>query len=156
MTAMRKTKNKNQKKRRRGGKNIFWLVKNRRTNELILFSRKPYLMHVPKEFHCNEDLQWFSVYSECYPNVKVAKRMRVDDETPIMVKLAICDNEPDMYIQRYKDCLFINSHLLTYYIGGKREVTKVPHSFRISNKLFPDVTEESGIVGVKIVSLKSN
>lgn len=152
MTVMRKTKNKNQKKRRRSGKNIFWLVKSRRTNELILFSRKPHLM----EFHCSGDLQWFSVYSKCYPNIKVAKRIEIDNKTPIMVKLAICDNEPDMYIQRYKDCLFINSHLHTFYIGGRREVTEVPHVFRISNKLFPDVTEKSGIVGIKIVSLKSN
>lgn len=148
---MNKTKNKNQKKRRRSGKNIFWLVKSRRTNELILFSRKPCLMQVPKEFHCNGDLQWFSVYSECYPNMKVAERMEIDDKTPIMVKLVICDNEPDMYIQRYKDCLFINRHTQTYYIGGKEKVTEVPHAFRISNKLFPDVTEESGIVGVKII-----
>ena len=144
---MRKTKNKNQKKRRRSGKNIFWLVKSRRTNELILFSRKPYLMQMS-----NGDIQWFSVYSECYPNVKVAKRMEVDDKSPIMVKLVICNHEPDMYIQRYKDCLFISSHIHTYYIGGKIKATEVPHIFRISNKLFPDVTEERGIVGIKIVS----
>lgn len=148
---MKKTKHKNQRKRRRSGKNLFWLVKSRRTNELILFSRKPYLMQMPKEYQYKEDCCWFSVYSECHPNIKVAERMEIDDETPIMVRLEICNYEPDMYIQRYKDCLFINSHTQTYYIGGKEKVTEVPHVFRISNKLFPDVTEESGIVGVKII-----
>ena len=93
-----------------------------------------------------------SIYAECYPPLKVGERIPVDCETPVEVKLIICNTEPDMYIQRYKDCLFINSRLETYYIGGDRhrKVTEVPHSFRISNKLFPDVTEESGIVGVKI------
>jgi len=146
---MTKTKNKNSRKHRRSGKNLFWLVRSIRTNELILYSRKPYLMQLPKG-----NFYWFSVYSECYPSIKVAERMEIDNKTPIMVRLEICNHEPDMYIQRYKDCLFINSHTQTYYIGCKEKVTEVPHVFRISNKLFPDVTEKSGIVGIKIISLK--
>lgn len=146
---MTKTKNKNRRKRRRSGKNLFWLVRSISGNELILYSRKPYLMQLTKGNFC-----WFSVYSECYPGIKVAERMEIDNKTPIMVRLEICSHEPDMYIQRYKDCLFINSHTQTYYIGSKGKVTEVPHVFRISNKLFPDITEKSGIVGIKIISLK--
>ena len=147
MAQSNKVKNKNQKKRRWSGKNIFWLVMSKRGPYPILYSRKPYLVY----FNENHEY-WFSVHSECYPNINTAKRLQVDSKTPVPVKLIICNDNPDMYIQRYKDCLFIKSRLETYY-RGVQKVTEVPHGFRISNKLFPDVTEESGIVGVKIVKI---
>ena len=146
MPASSKTKNKNQKKRRRGGKNLFWLVMNKRGHYPILYSRKPYICSYEDQEY------WFSVYSESYPNLHAAERLQVDSETPVPVKLIICNDNPDMYIQRYKDCLFIGSSTQTYYRGGKK-VTEVPHNCWISNKLFQDVTDESGIVGVKIVKI---
>ena len=144
MTHARKTRNKNQKKRRRKSKNLFWLVW-RRNGFLVLYSRKPYIY--------NGD--WFSLSSECYPNCEVAKNINVGFLTPVPVKLIICATDPDMYIQRYKDCLFISRYVQTAYIGGRPDkmIKEVPHGFRISSKLFPDVTEESGIVGVKIVNI---
>lgn len=152
-----KTKHKNAKKHRRGGRNIFWLVRSTRTNELLLFSRKPVVEKAPekwKDCYKNE-VYWSSSYSEYYPNNQVGERIRVDHIIPIPVKLIICNDNPDMYIQRCKDCLFICSRLETCYIGGNRDrkVTRVPHSQRISNRLFLDVTEESGIVGIKIIKI---
>ena len=153
-----KTRRKNLRKRKRGGKNIFWLVMSTRGKEAILFARKPYKdTWISKEYikDYKDAFRWFSIHGEYYPHNRVLERIPVDHLTPVKVKLIICGENPDLWIQRYKDCLFVNSHLETYYIGGNRnrKVTQVYHNFRLSNKLFPDVTEESGIVGVKIVKI---
>jgi len=153
-----KTKHKNAKKHRRGGKNLFWLVRSTRTNGLILFSRKPVVEKAPEKWkdRYENGVYWSSFYSEYFlNNHQVGERIQVDHIIPIPVKLIICNDNPDMYIQRCKDCLFICSHLETYYIGGNRnrKVTRVPHSQRISNKLFLDVTEESGIIGIRIIKI---
>lgn len=151
-----KTKNKNQKKRRRGGKNEFWLVMDTRCNQPLLFARKPYKISAPNTEYawCYKDgFYWFSRYGEYYPSLNVMDRLQFGHKTPIKVKLVICDDEnPDLYIQRWKDCLFFSGRIERLWICGDkdREVIRVSHNLRLSNKLFPDITEESGIVGVKI------
>lgn len=147
-----KTKRKNAKKRKRGANNLFWLVMDTEYRRPVLFARKPY-KHTWAGVKNLDGFRWFSIHGRFYLSDKVLDRIPADHLNPVKVKLIICNETPDLWIQRYKDCLFANSYLVTYYIGGdrKRKVTQVPHSFRLSNKLFPDVTEESGIVGVKIV-----
>lgn len=152
-----KCRHKNAKKRRRGHRNLFWLVLSTEGAGIVsLFARKPNKEKIPNDEYrkyYTEDFRWGSNHSVYHPNGSVRNRLPVDKLVPTKVRLVICNDNPDLYMQRYKDCLFVNSHLVTYYIGGdrNRKVTQVPHTFRLSNKLFPDVTEESGIVGLKIV-----
>ena len=155
---MNKTKNKNLRKRRRKGKNVFWLVlsTDKYFHHPLLFSGMPHrypLYNYLEDY--DEGWRWISwQHSVYYPKTYSLEGVSVDKYTPIRVKLEICDKEPDMYIQRWKDCLFINSRTEMYYthgIFGKKKHVQVPHDFRISNKLFPEITEKSGIVGVVIV-----
>ncbi len=85
-----------------------------------------------------------------------------------MVRLRLCaeGEEPDLFIQRVADNLFIfcttisvgrwkpreGGKIKTAILGKHRfvEEKEVPHVNRISNKLFPEVTEESGVTGVMI------
>lgn len=151
-----KTKRKNQKKHRRGGKNTFWLVMSTRCMEPLLFARKPYkipILDPEYEVRYKDGYYWFSRYGEYYPSLNVMNRLQFDHKTPIKVKLAVCNENPDLYIQRWNDCLFVSNKLERSFIGGymDRELIRVSHNLMLSNKLFPEVTEESGIVGVKIV-----
>lgn len=150
----------------RSGKNEFWLVDSTRKNvfEPLLYSRKPYLIDWSfselKDDYKDEKI-WFSCHSKSYPNKDILERIPEAKVSPVPVKLIIAGDyinngiveKPDMYIQRYNDCLFINTHTETVYEGcdENRKTVRVPHAYRISNKLFPDIVEESGIVGVKIV-----
>ena len=62
-----KTKRKNQKKHRRGGKNMFWLVMSTRGTEPLLFARKPYktpIDNVEYVGHYKDGYYWFSRYDE--------------------------------------------------------------------------------------------
>ena len=89
------------------------------------------------------------------------------DTEPVPVRLVLADelSRPDVYVQREKDNLYLHWRLETFKHYVRRfksrwmpwfwnyrevEVTRVPHDFRISNKLFPEITEESGIVGMDI------
>ena len=150
----------NKRIRRRCGKNLFWLVKSTyKCNESpILFSRKPHLVNWPyHQYEYEEQNIWMASHEEYFPKQNILERIPEAKNGPVPVKLIIggCfgENKPDMYIQRYNDNLFISTHTETVYLGGidGEKVVRVPHLFRISNKLFPDVTEESGIVGVIIV-----
>ena len=157
-----KTRSKNIRKKRRNGKNIFWVVLStyKGNNIPLLFSREPVRRKVlgfKEEF--DEDWQWFSVHSQYWPYKNGLKNVVVDKYTPVKVMLELCKDgdECDMYIQRYHDCLFISSHLSSYRCGSdffSKLHVQVPHNFMISNKLFPEVTEKSGVKGVKIVHYK--
>lgn len=164
-----KTQSKNAKKHRRSSKNLFWLARDRRKGVkcLILFHRKPSLHTYFSEQWRDDyvDGKWWESWHDYYhlDGKEVMDRFSdIDYDTePVPVKLILAGikcwdgvNEvPDLYIQRYRDCLFIGKKYYRSWIGGnkKRECINIPHAVRISNKLFPDLTEESGIVGVKIV-----
>ena len=59
------------------------------------------------------------------------------------------NNNPDLLIQRIKSNLFISVETVKYIKRGK-EVIELRYPTRISNKLFPGITEKDGIIGVKI------
>ena len=154
---MSKTRNKNRRHRRRNGMNIFWLVlsTDKGCNRPILFSREPH-QHPETTYRewYDDGWKWISWHGTYYPPKDGVKYATPNKYKPIKVKLELCDDNPDMYIQRYKDCLFISSFISSYRWGGDGFTKlhyEVPHSYRISNKLFPEVTEKSGIVGIKIV-----
>ena len=159
---MNKTRNKNKRKRRRNGKNIFWLVlgTGRFSGVPMLFSREPHQYYKLASFaDYVTNWIWFCNHSLYFPKENILERINVDTELPIKVKLELCDDEPDMYIQRYKDSLFISTYIetyYTYYIFVRKKHVQVTHVNRISNKLFPEVTEKSGIVGVRIVPFDIN
>lgn len=148
----------NGRRHRRGSKNLFWLVNTRRIGlkEPILFNRKPHLETYPNAKYLDnykDKKFWFSIYGQSYPPIGVLERFPEAKETPIPVKLFVVEDNPDMYIQRYKDSLFINNRLETYYTYGillKHKHVRVPHNNRISNRLFTDSAKEGAIVGVKI------
>lgn len=163
-----KTQSKNARHRRRSGKNLFWLARDRRGSKyLILYHRKPTLRDyfVANYRHEFVDGKWWESFHETHHlhTKSILERFSdIDYDTePVPVKLILMgikcwdgvEEKPDMYIQRYRDCLFIYTNYYESWIGGdkKRKCLNVPHNMRISNKLFPDITEESGIVGVKIV-----
>jgi hypothetical protein len=125
-----------------------------------MYCRKPYKEKVFDEYreYYEFDWRWWSsCHDDHYPNNDSGLLDRItglSKTEPIRVKLIIYSGEkPDFYIQRVGENLYMSSHLSVYYIGGNRnrKVVEVPHGCRISNKLFPDVVDESGIVGVRIV-----
>lgn len=150
----------NKRKKNRGYKNLFWLVKSTSigSRELILYNRKPYKEMLPHDYiyakNYHDESRWWSSHSENYPNNETIERFPgITHNDLIPVELIIDNDNPDMLIQRKKDNLFISSGT-TKYIKGGREVVELRYPTRISPKLFPEVTEESGIVGVKIYEKK--
>jgi hypothetical protein len=59
-----------------------------------------------------------------------------------------------MFIQRKGDNLFISNDKVRIIKWSFKIITELKYPTRISPKLFPEVTEESGIVGVKIYEKK--
>ncbi len=150
------TKKHNQRKRNRGYKNLFWLVRSTRigSKDLILYNRKPYKYPVSGEYaseYCG-GVRWISGHSESYTSGDLINRFpEIDYETLIPVKLIIdSDNSPDMLIQRKKDNLFISNSKVKVIKGTGEEIHELRYPTRISPKLFRDITEELGIVGVRI------
>ncbi len=144
-------------------KNLFWVV--RETTkvcepDLIVFNKKPTLIDVnyiaPEYADFYQDgKSWYSNHGSLFMDNKRDKRFSdiTWNSDPIPVKLIIVSDNPDFYIQRYKDCLFIDRRIsiCICFRNGKYVNEKyVEHNFRISNKLFPNITEESGIIGVKV------
>ena len=145
-------------RKNRKGKNLFWLARSTRkgSRELLLFNREPYKIDwsfspYADEYH--DKKIWFSCHGESYPGNKVCltKFLDVTYEKAIPVKLIIDNDNPDMFIMRLRDNLFIDSftHKVIYGSQGKEKI-EIRHELRISNKLFPEVTDETGIVGVRI------
>ena len=142
-------------------KNLVWIVRETYKAcrpELIVFNKKPTLIDdsIPEHADIYQSGKWwYSIHGCIFYDDKFDKRF--SDITwysdPIPVKLIIVSDNPDFYIQRYKDCLFMDQRISTCicFRNGKYVNKKyVKHEFRISNKLFPDITEESGIIGVKL------
>jgi len=137
--------------------NKFWLVKSleERSRSYEMFNGVPHrVLYSDIKF-------WTARHGHCYLGEQsLGKVTDITSETePVQVKLVQTDNDiPDFYVQRYGDCLFINYRTEKYYkpckrklIGWKHiEVERVPHIYQISNKLFPEITEESGIVKFNI------
>lgn len=140
-------KDKHKRKKTRGERNLFWLVKSTEYNILLLFNRKPYKRRVSwwkrLFYDYKEDFVWESVHGCSY--LHVDQFPSISRLCPIPVHLIIIkdDMEADMFIQRIKDNLFIDN--------SKTSLKR--HYFRISNKLFPEITEKSGVVKVKLVAI---
>ena len=144
--------------------NKFWVVKSlsERSNEYELFNS------IPSRYAYKELKYWGARHSHCYLGKQTYEKFAdVDRSTePVEVRLVPTDSEtPDIYVQRYRDCLFINNRLERYYSPRRRtlfgrkfkilgwkyvECERVPHIYRISNKLFPEITEECGPVKFNI------
>ena len=141
--------------------NIFWLVRGTEIvyrPELMVYNKKPKkIKYFLPEYQHEYDggLFWHSYHGYVCLNDRYDKRFsditRYDD--PVAVTLVIDNENPDFYIQRYKDCLFISNRKSTcirFKNGKDVREEYVAHDNRISNKLFPDITEDSGIVGVRL------
>lgn len=148
------TKKHNQRKRKRGEKNLFWLVKSTMvgSTQLLLFNRKPYKISYPEYDRYKDKSMWFSIHGETYlKNDAVNKFSNASQDNSIPVRLLIVSGEdnPDLLIQRIKNNLFISEGTVKYIERGK-EIIELRYPTRISNKLFPGITEKDGIIGVKI------
>ena len=151
----------NKRKKNRGYKNLFWLVKNTiiGSRELILYNRKPYKEKLSPDYeyaeHYHDKSRWYSLHDQSYPGKSTIERFpEIDHNSLVPVELVIDNNNPDLLIQRKKDNLFISGYTVRMIKGTGEEVIELGYPSRISPKLFPEVTEESGIVGVKIYEKK--
>lgn len=135
--------------------NKFWVVKSLRYEEYMMYNKVPYVENFARF------IDWFSVHDHCFLSKATAERFSdiKSSSAPVAVKLVRTDSDtPDFYVQRYRDCLFINDRLITTLVPRKRkflgykwvEVEEVPHGYRISNKLFPEITEADGPVKFNI------
>lgn len=104
---------------------------------------------------------WVSKGYHCFLGKQsIEKFLDITSDTePIHVQLVPTDSKtPDFYVQRYNDCLFIGNRLETHFSPKRRKLfgwkyikeQRVAHNYMISNKLFPEITEESGIVKFNI------
>ena len=153
-------KSHNYRKKRRAGRNLFYLVRSTEkvsNSCLILCNRKPHKDKVWDKYADKyyDGLDWRSVYGMCYPKID-RDEIKYDTE-PIPVRLVLTDENPDIYIQRVGENLYIGE-LETFekyrVLFGVKKITQVKHVFRISPKLFPEITEKDGYKGVKIVPIK--
>lgn len=151
--------NHNRRKKRRAGRNLFYLVRSTEKVSnplLILCSRKPHKDKVWDEFADKyyDGLRWRSVYGMCYPKIN-RDEIKYNTE-PIPVRLVLTKENPDIYIQRVGENLYIGeleTYEKHYKLFGVKKITQVKHVFRISPKLFPKIKERNGYKGVKIVPI---
>jgi len=156
------TKKHNQRKRKRGYKNLFWLVKSTLigSKQLLLYNRKPYKIDISYYEYGHEyydKLKWFSCYDETYLKNDAINKFPIthNDIIPVKIVLDLDNNNPDLLIYRKRDNLFISDGIVKYK-KGKEEVIELRCPSRISPKLFPEITEKDGIVGVKIEKYNKN
>ena len=153
--------------------NVFWVVKSTLKagkERWILFNGTP--VKIPhRSTHCSyhENKIWTSSHGFCYLKEEIQKFNDIGyDSEPLKVRLEITQDEnPDLYMQRYGSCLFISNHVERYWHAVKEdnkikkifrkykwiEDSRVPHVKMISNKLFPEITEETGVVKINIVRI---
>lgn len=149
------TKKHNQRKRRRGYKNLFWLVKSTKigSNLLELYNKKPYKVDYScsdiADYYYDKSL-WHSCHGVSYPDVKLLDRFSITYDDIVLVELVIDNDNPDMFIQRKGDNLFISNDKVRIIKWFFKIITELKCPSRISPKLFPEITEESGIIGVRI------
>lgn len=147
------TQKHNHRKRKRGEKNLFWLVRSTLidSKQLLLYNRKPYkidISYYKYDYEYCDNLKWFSVHDKTYLKNNAINKFNITNNDIISTKLIIDNNNPDLFIQRRKDNLFISNDTVDFI--SKEKITRLRHPSRISPKLFPEITEESGIVGVRI------
>ena len=156
--------NHNRRKKRRAGRNLFYLVRSTEkvlNPSLILCNRKPHKDKVWVKYADKyyDGLRWISVYGMCY--LKINRDEIKYNTEPTPVRLVLTNENPDIYIQRVGENLYIgeletfekySKHLIGMLFRVKK-ITQVKHVFRISPKLFPEVTEKNGYKGVKIVPI---
>ena len=156
--------NHNRRKKRRAGRNLFYLVRSTEkvsNPSLILCSRKPHKDKVWDEVADKyyDGLRWRSVYGMCYPKIN---RDEIKYNTdPVPVRLVLTKENPDMYIQRVGENLYIydrletveKCHSILWLWYWTEKIQQVPHHFRISPKLFPKIKERDSYKGVKIVPI---
>ena len=151
--------------------NKFWIVNARvqgNDNVWKIYNGKPSLYEISYGSFgfLKDNKYWYSIHDSLtlcgvtFPDIG-------PDTEPVPVRLVLTDelSRPDLFIQREKDNLYMHWRTETFKHYVRRlksrwvpwfwnykevEVTRVPHDFRISNKLFPEITEESGIVGMDI------
>lgn len=154
-------KSHNYRKKRRAERNLFYLVRSTEKVSnplLILCNRKPHKDKVWVKYADKyyDGLSWRSVYGMCY--LKINRDEIKYDTEPIPVRLVLTNENPDTYIQRVGENLYIGElekfdkyRRLMFRV--KKKVIQVKHVFRISPKLFPEITEKDGYRGVKIVPI---
>jgi hypothetical protein len=149
------TKKHNQRKRNRKEKNLFWVVRSTLigSTQLMLYNRKPYKLDISYDpelaNYYKDKFMWFSAHGESYLNNNAINKFPITSDESIPVKLIIDNDNPDMFIQRKNDNLFIGDNTIEYVTCGDK-IVELRYSSRISSKLFPEITEESGIIGVRI------
>ena len=137
-------------------------------NGLILFNHKPERKKYLEDFagykypiemqnrwggveeHWNwHDSIWFkkkyrNVFNLTFEDGAKECRLVIDKET----------SDPMFYIQRVGENLFIAQNPTDIYSYIHRKKVKVgsyvEHNHRISNKLFPEITDKDGIIGVNV------
>ena len=146
--------------------NLFWLVKwtGLWADEYVLFN------HIPHKESCGiseysddykDGLVWTSSHGCAWVNRENVYKFSdiTCDDKPIASRLVQTnDNVPDFYVERRGDNLFICGFTYRYHKWKRRtdfwrhfrkwqrlDFEKVPGNFQISNKLFPWLTEKSGI-----------
>lgn len=148
-------------------KNEFWVVSASPEygSVYLMFNHKPQLVswYRMKFGAITTYDAWYSRHGHCVLSERSeAKFDHLNNYSePVKVRLVrTTDGNPDLYVQRYRDCLFINSSTERFWYAVKRakgflrffskwkwvESVRVPHFARISNKLFPEITENDGIV----------
>ena len=151
--------------------NIFYVVKSTCLDweNYLLFNSVPHKQRFVSEYYdyYNNEI-WSARHGKCY----FAKRSNYKfqdltyDSEPIKVKLVRCNDDndiPDFYIQRCGENFFITNKKERVWKAVKNdgffkffkkwkwvEFEQVPHICRISNKLFPEITEEMGVVEMMI------
>ena len=151
----------NQRKRKRGYKNLFWLVRDTRigSTQLILYNRKPYKIKLGSKYDYlySDELRWFSCYDKTFLKNNAINKFNITHNDIVPVKLILDNNNPDLLIRKKKDNLFISSEVteLVKY-KSKEKIIELRYPSRISPKLFPEITEESGIFGVRIIKITNN
>ena len=138
--------------------NKFWIVRSlsARSNEYEMHNSIP---SIHTTYYGTK--YWSGVHSNCYLGKQSWEKVSdiTRDTEPVAVRLVPTDSdEPDFYVQRCGENLFIGNRLEKYYTNVKRkligwkciEEDGVPHMYRISNKLFPEITDECGPVKFNI------
>ena len=159
--------NHNRRKKRRAGRNLFYLVRSTEkvsNPSLILCNRKPHKDKVWDKYakYYQEGLDWRSAHGKCYLKTDRDDLSGITHNTdPVPVRLVLTKENPDMYIQKVGENLYINDfletvekcHSIFLFWYRTKKIQQVPHRFRISPKLFPEIKERNGYKGVKIVPI---
>lgn len=154
--------------------NVFYVVRSTRVwgKDYMLFNSKPYKLDLSTMFRQDyvDGKMWTAAHGYCYLRDDVGEKF--SDITclsePIPVKLVRhkkeSNTEPDLYVERVGDNLFIDNRLDGSYRAVPEtnrflklfrkwrwvESKRTRRCYRISNKLFKDITYDDGVIGMDI------